>query len=91
MYTGKILCRNLIVLAVFLVFVFQYQILWNRFAKLISLRDSSGAYKEPPGVKPQYNPIFLNLTAEKTIIQQQRHFIRVNEIGKKQFLCYIYL
>ena len=74
--------RNLIVLAVFLGFA-----LWNGFVILTTPTDHVVVYTEKPGITPHSKLTFRNLTAEKNIIQPERHFVNVSAMGKKVFLC----
>jgi hypothetical protein len=70
------------VLAVFLGFA-----LWNGFVISTTPTYHVVEYIEKPGIKPHSKLTFLNLTAEKNIIQPERHFVNVSAMGKKVFLC----
>ena len=87
MYDRKKLCRKLIVIALFVVFAFEYHILWDRFVPLIMHTERSVTHIEPSGTNTHAKVTFLQTKAKKNIIQPKRDFVNVSILGKKVFCC----
>ena len=71
----KKLCRYLIVLAVFVVFAFEYHILWDRFVLLTTPSDRSGAHIEPSGTKIHSKLTSITISAK----EEEREFFNVGK------------
>ena len=71
----KKLCRYLIVLEVFVVFAFEYHILWDRFVLLTTHTDRSGVHIEPSGTKMHSEPTSITISAK----EEEREFFNVGK------------